>query len=359
MDPQKLGIKPASYRAIVDCTVAFAIWLIVLLFLTIPDLAMSYRIFWGVVVLPFIPIYGYLYGRTIPRIKQKNKEFLNYQLSIAIRAILVLLVLFIAYYILLRYLGTYRPFQMGMFLLLALCFIGLLLIIVTPVTWLIYNYRLSNSTALDLKNALGHSSANLGFLRSQINPHFLFNALNTLYGTALQENADRTGEGIQKLGDMMRFMLQENMQDKIALSREIDYLNNYVDLQKLRVQTSPDIVIDVNIEDQHSYLLIAPMLLIPFVENAFKHGISLQEPSYIKISLHTEDNRLYFDISNSIHAKRESDPERDSHGIGLENVSQRLNLLYADNHELVIHESVKEFFVHLVINLTAEIAIIE
>ncbi|HEY9532929.1 MAG TPA: histidine kinase [Mucilaginibacter sp.] len=237
--------------------------------------------------------------------------------------------------------------------------LGTQLFFVMPVIWLINVNRLLRSQEKGLKTELGKSSADLGFLRSQINPHFLFNALNTLYATSLQEQATRTSEGIQKLGDMMRFMLQENMQDKIPLTREVEYLTNYVDLQKLRVQTSPDIVIEVNIEEQHNYLLIAPMLLIPFVENAFKHGISLQEASYIRISLHTEDNRLYFDIHNSTHTKKDADPERNNHGIGLENVAQRLNLLYTHEHELVIHESMKEFFVHLVINLTGEIAIIE
>src|SRR5258708_30216883 len=98
-----------------------------------------------------------------------------------------------------------------------------------------------------LEIALDQSEADLQFLRAQINPHFLFNALNTLYGTALQENAERTGEGIQQLGDMMRFMLHENMQQSISLSREIDYLHHFIALQQLRTQTSPDIVIQNDI----------------------------------------------------------------------------------------------------------------
>ncbi|WP_346235971.1 sensor histidine kinase [Niabella insulamsoli] len=202
-----------------------------------------------------------------------------------------------------------------------------------------------------LQSALGSSQANLSFLRSQINPHFLFNALNTLYGTALQENADRTSEGIQKLGDMMRFMLHENLQDKIALAREIDYLSNYIDLQKLRLATSPHLVLQTNIEQQVNRLDISPMLLIPFVENAFKHGISLQQPSYINISLHTKERMLYFDVTNSVHPKNEYDPEKMKSGIGLINVKQRLALLYPKKHELIIRESAKEFFVHLTIQL--------
>lgn len=219
---------------------------------------------------------------------------------------------------------------------------------VIPLSWYISRNRVEKEV---LQTALGSSQANLSFLRSQINPHFLFNALNTLYGTALQENADRTGEGIQKLGDMMRFMLHENMQEKISLAREVDYLNNYIDLQKLRTATSSNIIIQTNIEEQLNRLDISPMLLIPFVENAFKHGISLQQPSFINISLHTKDHVLYFDVNNSVHLKNEYDPEKMKSGIGLQNVKQRLALLYPKKHELIIRESAKEFFIHLTVQL--------
>jgi len=226
------------------------------------------------------------------------------------------------------------------------------LLISAPLAWYIYRTRNATKEEIStLKKELGKSDANLGFLKSQINPHFLFNALNTLYGTSLQENAERTGEGIQKLGDMMRFMLQENMQDKISLSRDIDYLNNYISLQKLRTSTSVDIAINTEIEEQFTALEISPMLLIPFVENAFKHGISLQSPSHIKITLQTKDNTLYFDVHNSIYIKADGDPEKMNSGIGLQNVKQRLNLLYPKKHELIIRESAKEFFVHLTLNL--------
>jgi len=220
--------------------------------------------------------------------------------------------------------------------------------VVLPLIW----YFATRETEKEvLQTALGTSQANLSFLRSQINPHFLFNALNTLYGTALQENADRTGEGIQKLGDMMRFMLHENTQDKISLTRETEYLNNYIDLQKLRIAYSSHIVINTTIDEQLNRLDISPMLLIPFVENAFKHGISLQQPSFINISLHTKENILYFDVHNSVHLKGEYDPEKMKSGIGLQNVKQRLALLYPHKHDLVIRESAKEFFVHLTITL--------
>lgn len=227
------------------------------------------------------------------------------------------------------------------------------LLIVIPAAWNIYKSRNAkkDEEIKTLKTELGKSDANLNFLKSQINPHFLFNALNTLYGTALQENAGRTGEGIQKLGDMMRFMLQENTQDKILLSRDIDYLNNYILLQKLRTSTSSAITIETQIEDYLGVLMIAPMLLIPFVENAFKHGISLLNPSHIKVTLQTNGNMLYFDVYNSIHTRNENDPEKGQSGIGLDNVKQRLILLYPGRHDLSIRENASEFFIHLTLEL--------
>lgn len=227
------------------------------------------------------------------------------------------------------------------------------LFIVIPLSRNIYKGRKSkkDEEIKTLKAELGQSDANLNFLKSQINPHFLFNALNTLYGTALQENANRTGEGIQKLGDMMRFMLHENIQDKILLSRDIDYLRNYIILQKLRISTSSDITIETQIEDSEEELMITPMLLIPFVENAFKHGISRLNPSHIKVTMQTSGNTLYFDVHNSIHIRTANDPEKGQSGIGLENVKQRLTLLYPGRHELIIRENAKEFFIHLTLQL--------
>ena len=227
------------------------------------------------------------------------------------------------------------------------------LIIIPIFTWNIYKARnqKKEEEIYTLKTELGRSDASLNFLKSQINPHFLFNALNTLYGTALQEKAERTGEGIQKLGDMMRFMLQENIEDKIMLSKDVDYLNNYIALQKLRTSTSSEVTIQTQIDEQTDELTIAPMLLIPFVENAFKHGISLKYPSHIKITLQTKDNTLYFDVHNSIHLKADHDPEKLKSGIGLQNVKRRLALLYPNRHELIIRESAREFFIHLTLQL--------
>jgi sensor histidine kinase YesM len=120
----------------------------------------------------------------------------------------------------------------------------------------------------------------------------------------------------------------------------------------MRTDPIPSIKIEAGIEKLINGVEIAPMLLIPFVENAFKHGISFREPSHIKVTLEVKENKLFFDVYNIKHQKQDADPEKDKSGIGLINVKQRLQLLYPSKHELIIRETGKEFFVHLTIQLS-------
>jgi hypothetical protein len=224
------------------------------------------------------------------------------------------------------------------------------LFIITPMSWLVYQQKKDKILQLmGAEKALVKSKTDLQFLRSQINPHFLFNVLNTLYGTALQENAERTAGGIQKLGDMMRFMLHENNQDFIQMSKEIEYLKNYISLQKLRTESSADIIIVENISEQNCNHKIAPMLLIPFVENAFKHGISLKEKSWIKINLECNEKNILFEVRNSMHARLDNDPEEERSGIGFKNVLERLKLTYGGRFQASVNSDGTEFFVQLAI----------
>ena len=145
-------------------------------------------------------------------------------------------------------------------------------------------------------------------------------------------------------------MLYDNMQDSIPLVKEVHYMRNYIDLQKLRTQASDKIRIDTMLEEAGCQHSVAPMLLIPFVENAFKHGISLIRPSWIKVSLTCTPDSIYFDVYNSLHESMQKDPEQENSGIGLDNVRQRLALLYPKRHELTIHQSQTEYFIHLTIH---------
>lgn len=324
--------------------VAFVISMICIFFLVTGGAEPWVVAMFAIFSISAILIYGYSLHLFLPNAMKKTKPF-KYYIG---RICLVLIISFLPVW-LLSFLLSQHPDASGA---IALFNVGFQLFLTAPFSWIIYKRQLEGNEELHvLKKELGQSNANFDFLRSQINPHFLFNALNTIYGTALQEKAERTSEGIEKLGDMMRFMLQENMQEKISLSREIDYVNNYISLQRLRTDTNPVIKIDTNIEQQVYPVQIAPMLLIPFVENAFKHGISFRESSHIKITLEIKDNTLYFDVFNNKHLKQENDPEKNKSGIGLNNVKQRLKLLYPNRHELIIRETGKDFFVHLTIQL--------
>lgn len=335
---------PAS-RMKLEAVFGGAFWFVGLLLLIATSSPFEVMVCWTLVICAavFTVIYSLYY--LIPQIRAQGKTFKTYFWKTALITIIGCVPL-----TLMALLFSNRGEIAG---IVVAFHIPTQIIISIPLSWYLYKKRTETSAELTtLKTELDKSDASLSFLRSQINPHFLFNALNTLYGTALQENAERTGEGIQMLGDMMRFMLQENIQEKISLTRDVDYLNNYIALQKLRTSRSPSIIIETQIDEQLNNHQIAPMLLIPFVENAFKHGISLQQPSHIRITLQTKGNTLYFDVHNSIHIKQDNDPEKLKSGIGLKNVAQRLEHLYPNRHELIIRESAKEFFIHLTLQLT-------
>ncbi len=229
-----------------------------------------------------------------------------------------------------------------------------LIIVGAPALWVWYHYQQKQKGSVQvLEQKLGQSTAQLDQLRAQINPHFLFNALNTVYGLALTENAEKTADSIEKISEMMRFMLRDNQEAKISLEKDLDYLKNYMGIQQMRLGPNPniDLVIDIP-ENINPTLTIAPMLLIPFAENAFKHGISLQSHSFITMSVSIEENKLLFSLRNSIHDRIWlNDPEKNNHGIGLSNVMQRLELLYAGKHLLNIRQDEKAYHVDLAILL--------
>jgi sensor histidine kinase YesM len=237
-------------------------------------------------------------------------------------------------------------------LLIGLGIIAFLLFILFPISRLIFKkYEDYLGQIYSLTTEVTQGSANLSFLKSQINPHFLFNALNTLYGSALTENAEKTSDGIQKLGDMMRFMLHENLQDKISIKREIEYLRNYLDIQLLRFGKEPNLELTIQIQEDFCEGEIAPMVLIPFIENAFKHGISTKNKSWIKINLRCLKGSIHLDVVNSLHPKKTTEDPKDESGIGLDNVKKRLELLYPQRHSLTIVENDMEYFVHFSLQL--------
>lgn len=191
--------------------------------------------------------------------------------------------------------------------------------------------------------------AELAQLRSQVNPHFLFNTLNTLYSFALSEGSDKTAECIAKLANLMRFMLDDMGKESIPLQNEISYIQDYVKLQSIRSAVEHDIRINIDIDSDKSYS-IAPMLLIPFVENAFKHGMNPNKISKLKIDINGKDNQIQFVIENSVDDKFEAYYKEKGFGIGIENVKSRMEHIYPNRHTLTIAKTKDKFIVIGTIN---------
>lgn len=184
--------------------------------------------------------------------------------------------------------------------------------------------------------------AELDFLKAQVNPHFLFNVLNMAYSSANKNDDQETAGIIEELANMMRYMLYESNVNRISLEKEIEYLQSFVNLQKKRLSSEVLPSIDFKIEGEIEKYQIAPLLLIPFVENAFKHGIRMGNETFIKIKLTVQDSLLLFEVKNSI-SKNSNELETQYGGVGLENVKKRLELLYPNQYELVIKEETKQY----------------
>ena len=167
----------------------------------------------------------------------------------------------------------------------------------------------------------------LAYLKSQINPHFLFNTMNNLYGLSLSE-PEKTPDVILKISEMMRYMLYESNEERVPLTKEIEYLNSYIALEKIRYEGQT--FVDFTVEGNTNNKRIAPLLLISFVENIFKHGNIQDANNQVVISLKVDENQLIFKQKNTI-ANREKDKMG---GLGLKNVERRLFLLYPDKYTL-------------------------
>lgn len=186
--------------------------------------------------------------------------------------------------------------------------------------------------------------AELEMLRSQINPHFLFNTLNNIHSFAESDNK-LTAKAIVKLSDIMRYMLYESSAEKVLLSREIEYLHSYIELINMKFKEKDYVQFSVTGNDAGK--MISPMLFVPFVENAWKHGKKKTAHPGIIINLAIEEGNLLFKIENQI--LEHTSAQKDSGGLGLSNISRRLELLYQEKYELNISETNGKFIVKLII----------
>ena len=189
--------------------------------------------------------------------------------------------------------------------------------------WFTADQKLQESEAARAK-------AELYNLRSQINPHFLLNTLNNIYAlTAIDQ--ERAQDAIQQLSKMLRHMLYDNQESSVALSDELQFLENYISLMKIRLSANVDVTFTHNVEMPG--VRIAPLIFISLVENAFKHGISPTEQSFVHIEINATDHDINCRIENSNHPK--SNQDRSGHGIGLNQVQRRLDLAYPNHYKWV------------------------
>ena len=228
-------------------------------------------------------------------------------------------------------------------------FINLLLIaiayvIATLVEIFLFAQRKEEEIVINKNEAL---QTELKLLKSQINPHFLFNALNNIYALSAIDSG-RTQQSISYLSDMLRYVLYECEQEIVPLYKEIDYIENYIKLFCLKSSKTYPITTSFSIENQN--IQIVPMLLIPFLENALKHSnIEKVTGTFINLKINATENSIDFELENS---KPEFKVVKDDvGGIGIENVKKRLAILYPNRHELVINETSQAFKVNLKLQL--------
>ena len=187
-------------------------------------------------------------------------------------------------------------------------------------------------------------TAELAFLKSQINPHFLFNSLNNIYSLAYQKS-DSAPNAILKLSEIMRYMLYESNDSKLSLEKEIGYLKSFIELQKLRFKGDAQVVLEI--EGQVAQQQIVPVLLISFVENAFKHGLATDKNHPIHINISVFEDNLMFTIKN----RKNLQNKDQTGGIGMINVVRRLDLTYPGKYKLNVENREEDYFSELYLNL--------
>jgi two-component system LytT family sensor kinase len=191
--------------------------------------------------------------------------------------------------------------------------------------------------------------ADIDLLRSQINPHFFFNALNNIFAITQRNRDDEAGQGIMKLSGLMRYIIYDSNVAEISLVREMEHIDSYLEVARLKFAKHESVDIKIEKEGNFSAYKIAPLLLIPFVENAFKHGVGSKGDGYIHMSFKVTDGTLDFRIENPILDKEESLKKHS--GIGLDNVKKRLEMLYPNRHQLDILDTEGVFEVQLTVKL--------
>lgn len=187
----------------------------------------------------------------------------------------------------------------------------------------------------------------LSFLRSQINPHFLFNIFNNMYSLASRNGQEELAKALSGISGLMRYLTYESNVPFVPVHKEVQLLQSFIELQRLRIGESDEALINFKTEGDLNHSYVAPVLLLPLVENAFKHGLEPGQPTLIDISLSVDNNQLIFNVKNRIHATT----EKTVGGLGLDNLKKRLHNIYPGKHLMEITKEKDIFKVHLSIHL--------
>ncbi|HSH68226.1 MAG TPA: histidine kinase [Bacteroidia bacterium] len=271
--------------------------------------------------LSFLPLFYINAYLLVPKFFNKKDWF------IYIVLILVTLALIIGFDLFLRYMlvGIMPPFPIRIVILMSI------FMLITSTAFSLIQQSIKAEEIRREKEA-ENMKTELSFLRSQVSPHFLFNTMNNLVSLA-RKKSNLLEPSLIKLSGLLQYMLYESDDEKISIHKEIEYLDNYIELQKLRFGNN--MKIDFNVS-MNSTADVVPMILIPFVENAFKHGMVFIKEPEINITLILNQNRLTFMVKNKFNTDQE---EKDrSSGIGLSNAKRRLNLLYPDSELKIVQE---------------------
>lgn len=288
----------------------------------------------------------------LPQLVEKGRYLVYLIVVILILAGIFYLIRFSNEWLPIRENLTFRPlkkptffarffFGRGLYISLAS---SMAILFISSTYWMNTQNQQRKQQAITLKSE--NLEAEMKFLKSQTNPHFLFNALNNIYALTYT-NSPKAPEMIMKLSEMLRYVLYESNEKKVPLAKEIDYIVNFISFQSLKIEGRANIQVDLkNVDDGAE---VEPMLFIPFIENSFKHSkIENTEKGWIDIRLFSEGNKIDLQVSNS---KPDGAFVKDqTGGIGLSNVKKRLQLLYPGKHELTIEEEEKSFHVHLIVH---------
>jgi two-component system, LytTR family, sensor kinase len=224
-------------------------------------------------------------------------------------------------------------------------FVGIYPVTFTAVAIKLLKYWYSNQKAQQILTQ-EKLQAELKFLKTQIHPHFLFNTLNNLYALTLKKS-ERAPEMVLKLSELINYMLYECRSDEVSLNKEVKFIRNYVDIEKMRYGDKLDV--DIRVSGDVTDRQIAPLILLPFVENCFKHGASEDlHQSWVKVTIDSHADHLVIKVENSKGENGNGKPREE--GIGIHNVKRRLTLLYPGKHELKIINGEETFLVILSIN---------